>query len=193
MNESPTKLPEKQDHGERPGAYAVTESGTRTRSHDDEVNLALKLLALTSNATLTLEQLEAQGISLHRNTLRQWRDKYFPRRYAQIRRELGREVSEEVAGRALERALEADEAEQAYIQAALAKVEEVEPNHLAKNALALANAKSTNVEKAQLLRNQPTEIKRVNVEEAISTLERLGVAKRVESESKVIDVEPEED
>lgn len=173
---------------------AISENGRQIFHHDDEVNLALKLIVLSNNRLSDVqEQLAEQGLTIHRNTLREWRERQFPRRYAQIRKDLGREINEEVAGRALERALEADDAERKYIQEAVARIGEVDANHLAKNALSLATAKATNVEKAQLLRGLPTERKQVDVEEAISTLERFGVAKRVESESEVIDVEPEED
>ena len=71
--------------------------------------------------------------------------------------------------------MEADVAQQAYLQEAMQKVGEVFPDHLAKNALALANAQSVSIEKAQLLRGQPTSIEEVHVNVSIEVLERLNV------------------
>jgi hypothetical protein len=79
------------------------------------------------------------------------------------------------AGR-LKRAQEADEAEKVYLEKAIEKVDRVDPEHLAKNALAIVNAKSHNVEVAQLLRNQPTAIVETrSVEELMGVLIRAGV------------------
>ena len=162
---------------------AVSERGRHIRHTDDEVNLALKLVVLNGGRLKnTSEQLEEEGFVISRNTLRDWRDKAFPRRYAQIRHELGKDVTEEMAGRALERALEADNAEKAYIEAAVKRLAEVDATHLAKNALALANAKSNNIQASQLLRDRPTQITETrSVDDLVGVLERLGVAKKDEA------------
>jgi hypothetical protein len=156
--------------------HAVSEQGKKLRHTDAEVDLALKLLAINGGKTIvTEEQLLSQNIQVHRNTLANWREHCFPRRYAQIRHELGREITEEVAGRALETALIADEAEKRYIEEALAKLHEVDPNHLAKNAAQLANTKATNIQVAQLLRDRPTEItEHRGLEELVGTLARIA-------------------
>jgi hypothetical protein len=166
---------------------AKTEQGTTVRSSEDEVNLALRLLILNGGRyTLTAEQLAEDGIEINRESLKRWRNISFPRRYFELRKGLGRDVGEEIAGRAFERALQADEAEQRYIAEAVAKIDRVHPDALARNALALAQAKGINVEKSQLLRDRPTEIKETRgVEELVKALERLGVAKKVDA----IDVE----
>lgn len=171
---------------------AVTERGAIIQHTDDEVTLAFKLLTLSGgNLKETSRQLAAEGFKIHRNTLRSWRDRSFPRRYAEVRRELGKEVSEEIAGRALERALEYDEAEKLYVQEAIKKLPFVDPNHLAKNALSLASAKSHSIQNAQLLRDKPTAIVETKgVDELVAVLERTGVAKKVDVE--VIDGDAEE-
>jgi hypothetical protein len=178
---------------DKPHANAVSESGTPIRYADDVVNLALKLVVLNGGQLKPAsEQLRAEGFDIHRNTLRDWRDRQFPRRYHQIRGELGQQVTEEIAGRALERALEADGAEQKYIEAAIARLDEVDATHLAKNALALANAKAQNIEKSQLLRERPTQItENRSVADLVGTLERLGVAKKVQNQ-QVTEGETEE-
>lgn len=176
-----------------PRNVTETERGGIVKRPPNEVDLVLKVLVLCGGECKKAErQLEAEGRKVNRTTLQQWRDYEFPRRYAELRSTLGRDVSEEMAGRALERALQADEATQAYIAKAVERLNEVEPNHLAKNAYALANAMGTNVDRAQLLRSQPTEIVKLDVNEAISRLERLDVARRVEIESKVLESDAEE-
>jgi hypothetical protein len=79
----------------------------------------------------------------------------------------------------MEIAQQAAEAEVEYIQAARERKDEVDANHLAKNAQALANAKATNVQTAQLLRDRPTQIvEHRSLPELVGDLERLGVVKR---------------
>ena len=165
---------------ERPTKLAVSERGRLLRHTEAEVDLTLKLLVLNGGKiNVTEEMLLAENVQVHRNTIRAWRDDCFPRRYAQIRHELGREVTEEIAGRALERAMEYGEAERAYIEAAINKLPEVSPDHLAKNAQALSNAKNNNVQMAQLLRDRPTEIiENRSLSDYVEVLERLGVAQK---------------
>lgn len=168
----------------------VTERGVTIRYAEDEVNLALRLLALNGGSYKpTVDQLASEGLQMTRETLRHWRDNAFPRRYYELRRELGRDVGEELAGRAFERAMQADQAEQEYIDKAIEKMDRVPPAHLAKSALALAQAKALNVQNSQLLRDRPTEIRETRgVDDLIGTLERLKVVKKPE----VIDVDSEE-
>lgn len=178
------------DQGLIESPWAVTERGKVIHKTEAEVKGALRLLALNGGQQrITVKQLAEEGYKINEKTLAWWRDRSFPRLYMQIRKEVGGDVGEIIAGRALERALEADDVEKAYIEEAKKKVGEVDPNHLAKNALALSNAKANNVEKAQLLRGQPTKIEEVDVNVSIETLERLGV---VDKEPKHIDVESEE-
>lgn len=170
-----------------PRNVTESESGGNVNRTPEEVDICLKVLILNGgDCKNTSIQLEEEGIKVNRDGLRKWRDTMFPRRYAQLRRELGRDVSEEIAGRALERALELDKAEQAYIEEAEKRLGEVDPNHLARSAYALANAKGQNVDRAQLLRNQPTSIVRVDLDDAVKTLERLKVVESIDGEAEEI-------
>jgi hypothetical protein len=171
---------------ERP-PWAITERGRPVQYTEKEVDNVLRLLAANGGKTTrTSKQLEVEGINITHDTLDHWRDHAFPHRYMQIRTEFQREISEDLAGNLVERALEADAATQTYIQKAIDKVDQVDPDHLAKNALALANAAGSSVDRAQLLRNMPTEIVKVDLSESIATLERLKV---VEAQGEVIDAE----
>lgn len=178
------------DQGLIESPWAVTERGKVIHKTEAEVKAALRLLALNGGQQrITTKQLRDEGFPIKEQTLAWWRDRSFPRLYMQIRKELQGDIAEEIAGRAMERAREADDAQRAYLQASMQKVDEVSPDHLAKNALALANAQSVNIEKAQLLRGQPTSIEEVDVNVSIEVLERLGVA---EKQPKHIDVDSEE-
>lgn len=174
-----------------PRNVTETENGGAVSRSPEEIDVCLKVLILNGgDCKNTALQLKEEGIKTTRGTLADWRDKKFPRRYAQLRRELGRDVSEEVAGRALERALELSKAEELYIEQAVQKIGEVEPNHLARSAYALSNAKKQNVENAQLLRSQPTSIVRVDLDDAVKTLERLNVAESIDGEAEeIVDAE----
>lgn len=156
---------------------AVSERGPMISYTEAEVDGALRLLAMTGGSPQkAVELLAAEGVSVDKETIRRWRDVSFPRRYLQIRQDLGRHISEEVAGRALERALQADEAQALYIEAAVENLNRVPPAHLAKSALALAQAKASDIEKAQTLRGLPNEIVETrDPAELVAILERLGV------------------
>ncbi len=159
---------------------ARTESGRKIRHTEEEVLKALRLLAENGGRQKpTVAQLAEEGINVGREQLRKWRDQSFPRLYIKAQGELGQRLGEGIAGSAMERAMEADQAEAQYIAKAVEKIDEVDPNHLAKNALALANAKGQNIEKAQLLRSMPSQIVKVDLSESIALLERLGVAEVV--------------
>jgi hypothetical protein len=83
-------------------------------------------------------------------------------------------------------AMRVDDATKKYVLEALQRLHDVDPEHLAKNVLALTQAMGINVEKAQLLRDRPTEIKEVrSADENIRILQRLGMLKKAD----VVDAE----
>lgn len=169
--------------------WAVSERGKKLKFTESEVDAALKLLiANGGNSKITASQLEEEGLPISRETLEWWRDNSFPRLYMRLRKEMGREVGERIAGKALELAEQTSEAEEIYLKAAMDRVDEVEPNHLAKNVAQLANAKATNIEKAQTLRHEPNEIVETrDLGDLVNVLERLNVV-----ESDDIEGEAEE-
>lgn len=183
-----TELAEKSET--KPAHRTETERNGYVEHPEDVVEGVLKLLIANGGQSLvTAEQLKEEGLDLDRRTLESWKKTQFPRLYMRLRKDLGREVGEQIAGRALERALEADEAQQKYIEAAVDRLPEVDANHLAKNALALANAKGQDIEKAALLRGQPTERVEVDINASIEVLERLKVvepARHIEVEAEEI-------
>jgi hypothetical protein len=159
-------------------ALAETEKGSVLDQFTfADVELALKVSILRGgNLGETARLLAEEGIVVTHSQLRYWRDTAFAGRYIELRSELAPQISEEVASRAMERAIQADDAEALYIAKAHEKVDEVSPDKLAANALALAKAKSENITKAQLLRDRPTEIRgSTDTSELLEVLRRNGV------------------
>jgi hypothetical protein len=159
---------------------ATTERGTRLdKFTEGDVNLALRMLILNGgNVGQTCRQLAEEGITLESAQLRYWRDVAFIRRHSELRLELARDVGEDIAGRAMERAIEYDDAQAVYVRAAVEKIDDVDPNRLAPNAASLAKGMAENIEKAQLLRNKPTEIRETrDTAELLDFLRKSGVLK----------------
>jgi hypothetical protein len=128
----------------------------------------------------TADQLAEEGVEVNAEALRSWRDRSFPQRYAEIRRELGHDVGERVAGQALERALQADELLQNCSRSPRKSSTTSHPLTLL-NRPTPSPKPSRRIPNAQLLRDRPTEITEVrSVEENLATLERCGVIKKVE-------------
>ena len=159
-------------------ALAVTERGRTINRTYEEVETVLKVLALSGGqaARETSNLLAEHGIDISVENLRAWRDSSFRARFIEIRQELIPQINEEIAARAMDRALQADRAEELYIDAATEKLDEVSPDKLAASALALAKAKAENITKAQLLRDRPTEIRKsADTSELLEVLRRNGV------------------
>jgi hypothetical protein len=157
---------------------AVTERGTQLQNFTEaDVELSLRLLVLSGGSVKkTVEALAEEGVLIEHDKLRYFRDVAFPSRYNELRRELSNDIGEELAGRALERAMALDDAEGVYVEKAVDKIDEVSPDRLAAAALSLAKAKGENIEKAQLLRNRPTEIRETrDTAEILDLLKREGV------------------
>lgn len=172
---------------DKPEDLAISERGKKLGVTQKLVDDSLRLLAANGgNMTWTIEQLGEQGFTTTYNQLRHWKQVSFPRRYIKLATELQRQLSENIAGELMESAQEANEAKREYVKAALAKVNSVPPEHLAKNALALSNAVASDIQMSQLLRDRPTEIVRIDVNATIGVLEKLGV---VEKQDEAIDVE----
>lgn len=160
---------------------AISERGTKTRHTEAEVDLALRLVALSGGKfTVAIEQLNAENIRLSRQTLELWCSQTFPQRFWQIRLDLSREVGEDVAGRALERARRTDEAQELALEQTIKQIDHIPPAHLAKAVLALSTSKAQDVQTSQLLRDRPTKIERIDVAASISVLEKLGVLEKPE-------------
>lgn len=165
------------DESPAPIEWAVTERNRRIEFTTDEVEAALTLLAANGGKPKrTAEQLAEQGLEVAAEALRSWRDRSFPKRYEAIRREQRRDIGEKIAGQAFERVLEADELLAKLLKETEDKLGTIPPAHLAKAVQSIAQAKSANIQDAQLLRDQPTEIKEVRgIDECFATLERYNV------------------
>jgi hypothetical protein len=123
-----------------------------------------------NSLTETIRQLEDADIPVSKDTLRHWRDSSFRERYAEIRNEMADRMGEELAGRFTERSLQADQVQSKMIAELAEKVGEIPAKDLPRGIQALAQAKGSDVDKAQLLRDRPTEIR-----EHRSVQELMGV------------------
>jgi hypothetical protein len=158
--------------------HAMTERGSKLdRFTEDDVNAGLKTLILHGgNVKQTVEALGEEGVLVKNAELRYWRDVAFPTRYYALRKELSAEVGEEVAGRAMEKAIVADDAESLFIEKAVEKADDISPDRLTAAARDMSQVKAQNIEKAQLLRNKPTQIQETrDTAELLNVLRKLGI------------------
>ena len=82
---------------------AINERGVQVRHTDQEVDAALEVLIICGGVLKRAAKiLKEEGLTMNRDTLRDWRDRQFPRRFAELRHKLAPAISENVAGRALE-------------------------------------------------------------------------------------------
>jgi hypothetical protein len=158
-------------------APAVTESGRTIHEHSEkDVTDALNFLVLTASPRRAANLMRDLGHPVSERALKNWRDHSFRTRYYNIRRELAQEIGEELAGKAFERALQADEVQATMIERLGSEVAEIDAKDLPKGIQALANAKSSDIEKAQLLRDKPTSIEeKRSVTELFAELKSLNV------------------
>ncbi len=165
------------------GEVAITERGSRLERYTQtEVDEALRAFILGGGRyTATVELLSEAGMEVTADALRYWVQHAFATRYHSLREELGKDVGEQIAGAAMERATQMNEAETKVIQRIEEEAEEGAPKDLAALSTVsrnLAQAKSLNIEKAQLLRDKPTQIKETrSVAELLGVLQRAGVLK----------------
>lgn len=158
-------------------APAVTEPGAVLHEHSEKnVNDALAFLVLTASPRRASKIMEDLGHPVSERTLKHWRDHSFRTRYYNIRREMAADIGEEIAGRAFERALEADEVQATMIERLGDTVAEIDAKDLPRGIQALANVKASEIEKAQLLRDKPTEIvEQRSISELFVELKAAGV------------------
>jgi hypothetical protein len=158
-------------------APAVTESGRTIHEHSEkDVTDALNFLVLTASPKRAATLMCDLGHDISERKLKHWRDHAFRTRYYNIRRELAQEIGEELAGKAFERALQADEVQATMIERLGSEVAEIDAKDLPKGIQALASAKSSDIEKAQLLRDKPTSIEeKRSVTELFAELRSLNV------------------
>lgn len=158
---------------------AVTEQGTKLKKFSvEDVETVLGVCAmLGGNASRTSESVkEEYGIDIHPITIRQWVDKKFPSRYAQIQASLGSEINEVVKGRIGELAMRSAELQGRLLDRLderLRDETDVPIKELAPAIRNIAQSVDVNLKQKQLLENKPTHITEVRtIEETIEELER---------------------
>lgn len=159
----------------------------------EDVLFSLRLLAYNnSNANGTAAQLENDyNLKVHPITLRKWMRESFPQRYVQIQHQLANEINEKLAATTIDLAAKAGAAQELALDRTIDEIDNIDPKYLGGTVRNLAQAGSANIEKARLLREQPTEIVRNQTpDDAIKLLRELGLLKDSETvESSAREIE----
>lgn len=161
---------------------ARTERGKALAVYNTEdVEIGLRVLALNGGVYKAAhQQLLGEGMEIPAETLRNWATSQFVQKYADIQSDLHDKINERVAGQAMDIAARAQAIEQKLMDRLddPEVMAEIPARDLAKSLAQVAQAKGTNVEKAALLRGQPTEIHEIRgkeLTEGLRYLRRMGV------------------
>jgi hypothetical protein len=171
--------------------------GKKLTYPEELVQLGLRTLALCGgNTRRAARLLEADGNRIPQSTLHRWRDHTHARRYLEIRNETQAQIGQQIADHSMEIAGRANEVEEELIAKMAAHVEDVPVEdskdlaNFARGFASVAQGRDLALRNANLLREKPTSIERIeNPAAIIRELEALGVARR----SEPITVEPVEE
>ena len=176
------ELPEKGKKGSpgnSPVQKAVTDVGTKSNNFTTaDVELALRVLALNGgNYSKTSRELEKiHNLPIDSATLSKWRKVSFANRYDEIAVELRKTIGDSLSNRLIENASLAADTTHELITTLADNQADLETEDLSKVAKDLASISGTSIEKAALLRGQPTDIVEERKPELIlEELKKLGV------------------
>lgn len=156
---------------------AKDENGTQLKSYSqEEIELGLRATALCGGiAEHAAEMLKSEGIVISPSVMRSWVVQRFPRRYAEIQAEIQDDIAARVAAQSMDIAQRAAQLESDVV----ARLEDPEvmdkiaPRDLARTLHSLSQSKGVNIEKAALLRGQPTEIHEIRNKDLLDELRLL--------------------
>jgi hypothetical protein len=186
------KLPEegKKESIEKP----TTETGSKLVSYNyGDVELALRSLALNgANYQRTARELEQQhDLAINPQTLSKWHKVSFAQRYEEICADLKKEIGDRLSNQLISNAQDSAAVTQDIVARLHNEVNELETSELSRAAKDLTTVTGSSIDKAALLRGQPTEIRQDNSPEAIvEELRRLGVSfgsKPIDGEAKELE------
>jgi hypothetical protein len=171
--------------------------GKKMAYPEELVQLGLRTLALCGgNTRRAARLLEADGNRIPQSTLHRWRESVHARRYLELRNEMQAQIGQQIADHAMEIAGRANEVEEQLIARMAARVDDVPVEdskdlaNFARGFASVAQGRDLALRNANLLREKPTSIERIeNPAEIIRELEALGVARR----SEPIKAEPIDD
>lgn len=144
---------------------------------EHEVELGLATLALSGGNTGRAEKvLASKGISIPRQTLREWMEVTYPERYTATLSNMRDKVGEQVASESMEIAAMTTVVERDMVARLQRELHDVPADKLAAAVQKLAQAKEQNARTARLLRDQPTSVTEIrDPAEIIAELKSLGV------------------
>lgn len=180
---------------------ASTEVGGRLHQHTiEDVERSLQVLAYNgSNYSRSSIQLKKEfNIDVHSNTLRRWAITEFPRKYANIQKDLDQVISEKLSGQLTDVAMKATEMQNDLLDDLNEKKGALEAKEIAPALRNVSQAAQPAIEKAQLLRGKPTARSEAkDADNLVSKLIALGIVKNPESldieDAEVIDPEESDD
>lgn len=153
------------------------------RYSEEEIERGLLTIALVAgNTRRAARELKAQGHPVPRTTLSSWQDIHADR-LAELRRDVVPQIQARMAQQSEDLAERQVEAQHKAIDRFLIKVAELGPRDAASAVRDMAVSRAVNIDKAQLLRGQPTEIVQHDVQADIRALVAGGVAEIVGNES----------
>lgn len=176
LDELPTS-----DYGDKSEGIntATTEHGSTLQKYTEkDVELALQELALNGgNFSRTSAILETQHkLHVPAATLSKWAKTSFTNRYRNIQHTVRNTIAKDVSSKLTENAQRSAELTGDILESLADNVDELNPNELAKAAKDVSQIASNSIDKALLLRGQPTDISvQVTPEEMLAELKRLSV------------------
>lgn len=127
------------------------------------------------------------GITVSEATLRTWKNETHSERYFELQEDYGDSIARRAAARSMEIAELASDGVETFVQKAIDGAARIEPvtagdvRDLATSARNLSQVQVNSVEKARLLRDQPTEVHSLeSLEELVGVLQAAGVVKQPE-------------
>lgn len=164
----------------------------------EQIDTCLMLLATQGGIVrrampLIREQLE---LDVSEATLKKWRDETHEQRYFELQEDYGNAIARRAAARSMEIAELAAEGVEKFVTKAIEAADRIDAEtpgdmrDLATSARNLSQVQVNSVEKARLLRDQPTEIQSLeSLDELVDVLRQAGVVR----EPEPIDAEHEEE
>lgn len=182
---------------EEPRAMATRPRGGQSKWTEPEIEIALRTLAMNSgNLRATERQLAANDFPVPYSTLRRWAGELHATRYQEIKKRVVPELQAIIAERCEELALSATALESQMMRELVGKTDDMNGRDLSTALRNVSTTKGINVDKARIMRDQPTEIPSEDrsMREIVRGLERFGLVKvHRELLGDTIDAEKAED
>lgn len=170
----------------------------------EEIDLTLTVLATNGgNITRTLSILRGHDKDvfgkLTKDTVLDWKNELHHHRYCELQDEYADSIARRAAARSMEIAELASAGVESFVQKAIDGAATITPatpadvRDLATSARNLSQVQVNSIEKARLLRDQPTEVHSLeSLEELVGVLQAAGVVKNATIDGEAVEETPAE-